>query len=57
MKLRDLARNSRAPTTFLPAIRVFLTRFANIETARRTRRSYESALVSTSILCRLISLY
>lgn len=41
MKLRDLARNSQNPTSFLPALRIFLSRFWNRETARRSRESYE----------------
>jgi hypothetical protein len=41
MKLRDLARNSQNPTSFLPAFRIFLSRFGNRETARCSRKSYD----------------
>jgi hypothetical protein len=42
MKLRDLARNSHNPTNFLAALRIFRSRFGTQETARRSRKSYES---------------
>ncbi|KAF9645600.1 hypothetical protein BDM02DRAFT_490337 [Thelephora ganbajun] len=41
IKLRDLARNSQNPTSFLPALRILLSRFGNRETARYSRRSYD----------------
>ena len=42
MKLRDLAGSSRNPTSFMPAFRILWSRFGNRETARRSRKSYES---------------
>jgi len=41
MKLRDLARGSRNPTSFMPAFHIFRSRLWNRETSRRSRRSYE----------------
>ena len=54
MKLRDLARNSSDPTSFIPALHVFRTRLRNRETARHSRKSYESVLIPSSILHLLI---
>ena len=42
MKLRDLARGSSNPTSFMPAFHIFRSRFRNLETSRRSRKSYES---------------
>ena len=42
MKLRDLAGSSRNPTSFFPAFRILWSRFGNRETARHSRKSYES---------------
>ena len=47
MKLRDLARNSQNPTSFLSALRIFLRRFVSPETARSSRGSYESVFMSS----------
>jgi len=47
MKLCDLARSSHNPTNFLPALRILLSRFGNRETARYSRRSYESVFRSS----------
>jgi len=41
IKFRDLARNSRNPTNFLPALWILLSRLRSRETARDSRRSYE----------------
>ena len=48
MKLRDLARSSNDPTSFLPALHIFLSRFWNRGTAARSRRPYESVSRSSS---------
>ena len=56
MKLRDLARGSRNSTGFVPAFHVLRSRFGNRETARRSRKSYESVFGSPSILRLLTSL-
>ena len=48
MKLRDLARGSSNPTSFMPAFHVFRSRFRNRETSKRSRKSYESVLRSLS---------
>ena len=48
MKLRDLAKSSYNPTSFLPGLRIFLSRFRNRETARFSRESYESVFKSSS---------
>lgn len=50
MKLGDLARSSHNPTSFMPAFRVFLSRFGNRETAWRSRNSYESVPRLPSVL-------
>ena len=50
MKLRDLARGSSNPTSFMPALHIFRTRFRNRETTRRSRKSYESVPISSSSL-------
>jgi len=42
MKLRDLAKASRNPTSFMPAFHIFRFRLSNWETSRLSRRSYES---------------
>ena len=42
MKLGDLAGSSRNPTSFVPAFHVLWSRFRNRETARLSRKSYES---------------
>ena len=49
MKLRDLAKNSQHPTSFLPAFRIILSRLWSRETARYSRESYESVSGSPSI--------
>jgi len=54
IKLRDLARGSGNPTSIMPAFHIFLSRFKNQETSRRSRRSYESVLRSSFTLCLLI---
>jgi len=41
MKLRDLARGSSNPTSFMPALHIFRSRFGNPDTFRRSRKSYE----------------
>ena len=56
MKLRDLARSSRNPTSFMPAIHIFRSRLRNGGTARRARKSYESVPDSSPALYLLISL-
>ena len=56
MKLRDLAGSSRNPTSFMPAFRVLWSRFGNRETARRSRKSYESVPKLSSAPRLLISL-
>ena len=48
MKLRDLARSSSDPTSFIPALHIFLSRFWNRGAAARSRRSYESVSRSSS---------
>ena len=48
MKLGDLARSSRNPTSFMPAFHVFRSRFRNRETSRCSRKSYESVHRSPS---------
>src|SRR5258705_179976 len=48
MKLRDLARSSSNPTSFLPAFHIFRSRFGSRETSRRSRKSYESVPRSSS---------
>ena len=50
MKLRNLARSSSNPTSFLPALHIFLSRFGSRGTARRSRKSYEFVLTSFSNL-------
>ena len=42
MKLRDLARSSSNPTSFMPAFHIFWSRFGNRGTSRSSRKSYES---------------
>ena len=56
MKLRDLARGSRDPTSLLPAFHILRARFGNQETARGWRRSYESVHRLTSTTQRLLTL-
>ena len=56
MKLRDLARGSSNPTSFMPAFHIFRSRFGNRETARRSRKSYEFVPTSPSALRLLTSL-
>jgi len=56
MKLRDLDRSSRNPTSFFPALHIFRSRFRNRETSRHSRKSYESVLRSSSALCCLTPL-
>jgi len=56
MKLRDLARSSSSPTSFMPALHIFRSRFRNRETSRCSRRSYESVTRSSSTLRLLILL-
>lgn len=41
MRLRDLAKSSQNPASFLPALRILLSRFGNQETSRGSRKSYE----------------
>jgi len=50
MKLRDLDKASGNPISLMPAFHIFWSRFENPETARRTRRSYEFVLKSSSAL-------
>jgi len=54
MKLRDLKRGSDNPTSFLPAFHIFRSRFRNKDTARRSRKSYESVSKPSSALHLLI---
>ena len=42
MKLRDLARGSANPTSFMPALHILRSRFMDREADRRSRKSYES---------------
>ena len=56
MKLRDLARGSSNPTSFMPAVHILRSRFRNRETAKGSRKSYESVPGSSSGLHLLISL-
>ena len=53
MKLRDLARGSGNPTSFMPAFHILRSRFRNRETARRSRKSYEFVPILCSALCLL----
>jgi hypothetical protein len=53
MKLGDLVRTSQNPTSFLSALRIFLSRFGSRRASRSSRGSYESVLVS--LLSRVIS--
>ena len=53
MKLRDLARSSSNPTSFMPAFHILLSRFGNRETDRRSRKSYEFVPIYSSALCLL----
>jgi len=46
MKLRDLARGSSDPTSFLPAFHILRYRFGNREAFRFSRKSYESVPIS-----------
>jgi hypothetical protein len=41
MKLRDLARSSSNPTSFMHALYIFRSRFRNRETSRHSRKSYD----------------
>ena len=50
MKLRDLKRGSGNPTSFMPAFHILRSRFRNKDTARRSRKSYESVPKSSSAL-------
>ena len=56
MELRDLARNSQNPTSFLSAIRIFLRRFGSRGTARGSRGLCELVLMSSSVPLHLIFL-
>jgi len=42
MKLRDLARSSNNPTSFMPAVYILRSRFENREASRSSRKSHES---------------
>lgn len=53
MKLRDLARNSESPTSFVSAFRVLISRLGSKETARNSRGSYESVPILSFIPLRL----
>ena len=48
MKLRDLARSSSNPTSFMPAFHTLWSRFGNRGTARCSRKLYESVPGSSS---------
>jgi len=56
MKLRDLARSSSNPTSFMPALYIFRSRFRNRETSRHSRKSYEFVPGSSPAL-RLLTLH
>ena len=56
MKLRDLARGSGNPTSFMPAFHIIRSRFGNRETDRRSRNPYESVPRSSSTALRLLTL-
>ena len=49
MKLRDLARSSSNPQSFIPALHLFRSRFKNRNTTGRSRKSYESVLGLSSV--------
>ena len=49
MKLRDLARGSSNPTSFVPAFHVLRSRFGNRDTSMRSRKTYESVLKFSSL--------
>ena len=53
MKLRDLARGSGNPTSVMPALHMFRSRFGNRGTSKRSRGSYEYAHSPPSALCLL----
>ena len=55
MKLRDLARGSSNPTSFVPAFHIFRSRFRDRGTSRRSRKAYESVPGSSSALPLLTS--
>ena len=55
MKLRDLAKGSSNPTSFMPAFHILWFRFRNREASRRSRKPYESVPGSSSAL-RLLTL-
>jgi len=57
IKFHDLARISRNPTNFLPALRILLSRLGNREMARNSRRSYEFVFRSSPVPHNLIFLY
>ena len=48
MKLRDLARGSSSPTSFMPALHIIWSRFRNRGADRRSRNSYECVTRSSS---------
>ena len=48
MKLRDLARSSGDPKSFIPAFHLLRSRFRSQETSRRSRKSYESVHTMSS---------
>ena len=50
MKLRDLARSSRNPPSFMAAFHILRSRFRNRETASGSRKSHESVPRSSSAL-------
>ena len=56
MELRDLARGSGSPTSFMPAFHIIRSRFGNREADRRSRKPYESVPRSSSTALRLLTL-
>jgi len=50
MKLRDLARSSGDPKSFMPAFHLLRSRFGSRRTSRGSRKSYESVPVTSSAL-------
>ena len=56
MKLRDLARGSGNPTSFMPAFHIIRSRFGNREADRRSRIPYESVSRSTPTALHLLTL-
>ena len=51
MKLRDLARSSGDPKSFIPAFHLLRSRFGSRGTSRRSRKSYESVFIMSFGLC------